>query len=704
MKTKSKVLISALLVIALCVSLIAGTTFALFSSEDSVNIAVTSGKVEVVATIGELNAAVLENSGLTGPNVAASKNGNTVTLDNMTPGDVVSFKIHIKNNSTVAVKYRTSIACNKGEILMSGLNFTVGDRDFTGVISYSSKWADLAQNAEYDVEVVVALPIRGESDNLYQGLTTEIAYAIEAVQANGAQEGEEEITKLVVARNTEEAQFAIDDLTENTKVLLTEGTYDKLIVRPSHRSVYHEGGYDAWPNDHACYDRFINNVSIVGEAGAKVVVNGFTNGSTLFNCKGFPSADKPVVDDKPGEFSRAGYYIDGITFDNIIWSEGIDFTEGGWAPVEISNITVQNCITGNDNDHNANVSTNKLINSRATMENLVVRNCQVTNRFQGVYVQSVKNVTVTECKFTNTVHNSIAIQSGCSGEIILKDNTVIDCQDRAIRFGNLGVSNIVIKNNAMINSSDGAGEMLKAESIAEGSTIVIDQNYWGGKTDLSGVIVNVNATDENPVTDAVLGSYDFSSVTQERDFCPDCYKGINGEHSNHKAYLNIDPVAGVANVPYEGAWVAYKNLNLDNSKYVITVAIDLSQLKEGSFVAFDCGETLHWGDVHLGFGRENGKLVAYNSIFVKNIATATKVVLDSDVVIAEYTFDKVGDNLNMSLRLNGGSEDFATRISDVKGWNSEVNGICWDVYTYNAVNGEANLAAIKSLDVQVIAK
>lgn len=177
MKAKSKIIVSAVLAIVLCVSLIAGTTFALFTSESSVNIAVTAGKVDVVATIGDPQAAVLENSGLTSPNVTAKKVGNTVVLDKMTPGDVVTFKIHIKNNSTVAVKYRTTIACEKGEILMSGLNFSVGERDFSSVLSYASKWTDIAIGAEFDVDVTVALPIRGESDNLYQGLSTTIAYA-----------------------------------------------------------------------------------------------------------------------------------------------------------------------------------------------------------------------------------------------------------------------------------------------------------------------------------------------------------------------------------------------------------------------------------------------------------------------------------------------------------------------------------------------
>ena len=54
---KSKTFVGALLSIALCVSLIAGATFAIFTSEANVNIAVTSGTVKVTATIGEIGRA-----------------------------------------------------------------------------------------------------------------------------------------------------------------------------------------------------------------------------------------------------------------------------------------------------------------------------------------------------------------------------------------------------------------------------------------------------------------------------------------------------------------------------------------------------------------------------------------------------------------------------------------------------------------------
>ena len=53
-KQKSSIIIASLASIVIAGSLIAGSTYALFTSESKTNIAVTSGKVDVSATIDGL--------------------------------------------------------------------------------------------------------------------------------------------------------------------------------------------------------------------------------------------------------------------------------------------------------------------------------------------------------------------------------------------------------------------------------------------------------------------------------------------------------------------------------------------------------------------------------------------------------------------------------------------------------------------------
>ena len=51
---KKKILLSSIVTIALCLCMIAGSTFALFTDDATNNVAVTSGTVDITATLGDL--------------------------------------------------------------------------------------------------------------------------------------------------------------------------------------------------------------------------------------------------------------------------------------------------------------------------------------------------------------------------------------------------------------------------------------------------------------------------------------------------------------------------------------------------------------------------------------------------------------------------------------------------------------------------
>ena len=209
MKIKKKVLLSSVLTIALCLSLIAGSTFALFTSNSEVNIAVTSGKVNLIATIDEdsmqlysatpdVNGTLVDENGATYSylNVTenqaftnggtAAINGNALTLETVTPGDKVTFKINLTNNSNIPVQYRVKVACTYGTELFYGLVFGIDGTDFSKVISYTSAWNALEAEEQITdpVEVSVELPI--SAGNRYQDKTCKIVYTVEAVQGNAS--------------------------------------------------------------------------------------------------------------------------------------------------------------------------------------------------------------------------------------------------------------------------------------------------------------------------------------------------------------------------------------------------------------------------------------------------------------------------------------------------------------------------------------
>ena len=214
MKNK-KIILSSILSLVLCLSVIAGATFALFTSESGVNVAINSGKVEVSAhaenlylysptcinTDGTVADGTNAATGTTFQNggTATITNGNEIVLDRMTPGDKVTFDIVVKNNSSVTIQYQTKIALDaldKGIDLFSGLKVTLEkDRvstEYDGMTAYS-QWATLKATGEVErTTVTIELPTKAGKE--YQDLSCKLAFSVSAVQGNTNIEKPEENT------------------------------------------------------------------------------------------------------------------------------------------------------------------------------------------------------------------------------------------------------------------------------------------------------------------------------------------------------------------------------------------------------------------------------------------------------------------------------------------------------------------------------
>lgn len=183
---KKRFLLSSFLMIALCLSLIVGSTFALFTSESTTNIAVTSGKVEVEATVkdvvlysmGEEQSGSFENGG------TVAFDGGLLTLSNVTPGDKVSFAIKVDNKSNINTIWRFVWECTEGTPLMSYMNVTIDSLEAGAIKSHKSAWEVLGA-AGATVNVSMELPV--SVGNEAQDLTTKVLFRVEAVQANGAE-------------------------------------------------------------------------------------------------------------------------------------------------------------------------------------------------------------------------------------------------------------------------------------------------------------------------------------------------------------------------------------------------------------------------------------------------------------------------------------------------------------------------------------
>ena len=114
---KTKVLLVSILTILLCISVIAGSTYALFAGEAQVNIAVTAGQLDITASIedgklftdsvGDATEFTRDGSFANGGFAQVDpQDPSKITANGMTPGDRIMFNVEVANESNVAVKYR----------------------------------------------------------------------------------------------------------------------------------------------------------------------------------------------------------------------------------------------------------------------------------------------------------------------------------------------------------------------------------------------------------------------------------------------------------------------------------------------------------------------------------------------------------------------------------------------------------------------
>lgn len=209
---KLKFIFMSLLVIVFCVSVISGATYALFTSNETVNIAVTSGTVKITATptithlysitpdengeivVGDAHYSHQEQPLANGEfkthgTAAIDSNGNVV-LTNMVPGDKAVIKIAVANDSNVSIRYRLKIAAVDDQaVLLDALTTTIESSNITKVsyeklVSYNSDGYLVASTVEDIDNIFVTIEIPAQIGNDYQTLAASFVLTVEAVQGN----------------------------------------------------------------------------------------------------------------------------------------------------------------------------------------------------------------------------------------------------------------------------------------------------------------------------------------------------------------------------------------------------------------------------------------------------------------------------------------------------------------------------------------
>lgn len=303
-----------------------------------------------------------------------------------------------------------------------------------------------------------------------------------------------------------------NDSTDNTGPV----TFDTVEAYKSHMSEKPHHG------DARVFTRTISNLTISAQDGANVA------GLDLLS-RTYDGDQDPFVSGKTGYC--VVFKITGLTFSNVNFTGSVVISSQFSEDTSISGVTFENCkfTTGGTASGNGQAISysNNLNNGK--VKDLVVKDCEFKNCYQGVYTNSITNVTVKNNAFDTIGHNAVAIQSPTNastnhGNVVITENYFNNVTNRVFRFNNAGEgTNVTINNNVMVNSGDENGELFKATAIAEGASANLENNYWSGK-DAAKAVANESV---RPSKIGVTGGTFSVDVT---DYMADGYKMVpNGD-------------------------------------------------------------------------------------------------------------------------------------------------------------------------------
>lgn len=476
---KKKVLLSSIATIALCLCLIAGSTFALFTSKSEVNIAVTSGNVDVVATVenfkyysvkADPNGTIIDENG--GKYVyddrtdegtfanggTAVQSGSMITLEKITPGDMISFGIEATNKSDVAIQCRYIIQCVSGEELMEGLVVYINDDAFPVLKSYTSAWTALAVGESItdsgNIEIAVELPVT--AGNEYENKEVAINVLVEAVQGNAD----------IGANNGPVIEFlANSNATAVSDAASLQAALDNAV---------------AGENTIVVTGDIVGDVTATQKADVKTTIEG----------NGYTFAGALTVDGKSARYATAGLTIKNFNFeaDSLTADAYINLGNGNSGTRYTNNVTVQNCtFSYSGAEDKVAVKSYTGGDKNLTLDGLTV-NAGMHSMLQVTNVE--EGLKITDCKVNAkngiNLNNTPALEmSGCE----------FDTVGYCVRFGVNGSTNngtFTIANSTFISANDDGDAVIILRGTMTGATLTLTNTTLTGTPDITGSANIVN--------------------------------------------------------------------------------------------------------------------------------------------------------------------------------------------------------------------
>ena len=529
-KATKRALLTSVMALVMCVVMLVGTTFAWFTDTASTGVnKIQAGNLDI-----ELQYATAWDGTTGAPTAWADAEGQTLTFktkDNRAadkilwePGCRYELpELRIVNKGNLALKYK---------VIINGIK---GDAKLNEAIDWTINGADISLTEEHLLAGQTGAPftIKGvmktTAGNEYQGLSIDgIGITVVATQytyeKDSIDDQYDKDADATIQVNSENIQDYLDGKygsIDGMTLVLAAGDYGRIefgraTAYAGSNTKYYCGGNESTPDeikqdiaDHPNggagareYVRYMSNVTLKAADGAAVTINGLVAfGGQVNNTKWYSRdfvADREMPE-APAYDNNISYWIgqkwSNITFENLIFKDGVNIEAYGNKDTLIDNVKFDNCKFNIANNADATYCIRLNVDGNiAKANNLVVTKCDFANGLTAVLTDGMPNVTVTGSTFSGLKGHAISPMMNYLpsapgyGNITVTGNTFTNMapakDDRVIlRMGDVGVGAVFTIQNNTATGCDGLGNSIKVKSLADsGITYDITENKWGGLT------------------------------------------------------------------------------------------------------------------------------------------------------------------------------------------------------------------------------
>ena len=486
LKTTKRALLSSVIALLVCFTMLLGTTFAWFT--DSVTSAgnkIVAGTLEVdllmadeTGSYGSIAGEVAAIFGAENSLIAQNNSADTV----WEPGKTQIAYLAVENKGNLDLKYNIMLNIVDGGLIGS-LEYAIIDGAEYGDIT-ATDWTAIkaianAQTGDVVAGTTLAAPngaitvaekteyfalavhMKEEAGNKYQGKDITIDVTVLATQLASESDSFDNQydanANVYTVTTTEEAQKALDLAEDGAIINFVAGNeYGMLYFRQSEVSeIVHDRDFTSSVYDEVKI-RTIKNLTINGN-GAKIA--GFaTEAGSYYNVWHSNEAAYPILE--------SFIVLENVKIDNVAFTGNSDaISVTGMTSVDglsVTNCTMHHAVNGNNKTFlvaqpNVNAVVGN-VNGEAfeiQFANVTVDNCEASYVDRFILAFHSENLTVTNNTVSNVDQHFINLQAGLSdhtGVITITGNTLVNGADRFFRAAYLADAHLVLERNTVNNA------------------------------------------------------------------------------------------------------------------------------------------------------------------------------------------------------------------------------------------------------------